>query len=674
MSRPHRFRAAAAHALADGALRAAVRKTTAVLEARRAAAVAAWPGFDALRAWGRDRKLAVSADLEGHAARFAERVEAAGGTVHRARDAAEARRIAVDLARTRGVAHAVKAKSMTAEEVGLNGALEAAGVPVTETDLGEFIIQLAGERPSHILAPAIHRSRAQVGALFAGALGARADLDVKGLVEVARRELRQRFLSAGLGITGANFAVAETGTLVLVTNEGNGRMVTSLPRVHLAVVGIDKLIPGLGDLPGFLALLTRSASGQVISSYVSLTTGPRRPGDGEGPSELHVILVDNGRTALAGGPLREVLHCLHCGSCLNHCPVYRAVGGHAYGSVYPGPMGSVLSPLLWGADAFPDLPHACTLCGRCAEVCPVRIPLPAYHRRLRERRSGSRVAGAAAAAAARPALYRAGLAGLRALLRSGAAPLVPEPDTGAVRAWTRCRRLPEPEPGPGFREWWAGRSPAPPAEPARAVEPAPEPGDGRPAGAGGDAPAVRPRGGAGSPVARYEASAASAGTEVARVAPEAFGGLLEAFVRDLGARTVAAPRAGWPAELAVAARAALERAGCRVVAPGPDGAWDRDALASADLGVTWCPAFVAETGSLAFPSGSGLGTLASLLPPVHLAVGWADAGVDDLAALLGKAALPARLVLVTGPSRTGDIEGTLTAGVHGPGRVVHWLL
>ncbi len=667
MSGRHRFREAVARALADGALRAAVRKTTEVLEARRAAAVVGYAGFDDLRTWGRDRKLAVSADLEGYAARFSARVEAAGGVVHRARDAAEARRIAVDLARDRGVARAVKAKSMTAEEIGLNEALEAAGVAVTETDLGEFIIQLAGERPSHILAPAIHRSRAQVGALFAEALGASADLDVEGLVGVARRELRQRFLSAGIGITGANFAVAETGTVVLVTNEGNGRMVTTLPPVHLVVVGIDKLIPTLADLPGFLALLTRSASGQAISSYVSLTTGPRRAGDGEGPGELHVILVDNGRSALARGPFREVLHCLHCGSCLNHCPVYRAVGGHAYGSVYAGPMGSVLSPLLWGPDAYPDLPHACTLCGRCAEVCPVRIPLPAYHRRLRERGPGSRVGRAAAAAATSPVLYRAGLAGVRALLRSGAAPLVPEPDAGAVRAWTRCRRLPEPEPGPGFRAWWAGRR-APGG--GRALEPEAMPPCGRGPGGCERQPEPEP----GPLVDRYTAAATAAGTEVSAVVLGELGARLEGLVRELGARIVAAPSAGWPVELAEAARDALERAGCRVVAPGPDGAWDRAELASADLGVTWCPAFVAETGSLAFPSGPGAGTLASLLPPVHLAVGWADAGADDLAAVLGGAALPARLVLVTGPSRTGDIEGTLTAGVHGPGRVLHWLL
>ncbi|HSH69952.1 MAG TPA: lactate utilization protein B, partial [Deferrisomatales bacterium] len=461
MSR-HDFRRASRVALADQALRAAVKKTTDTLVQRRAAAVAARPGFEALRTWGRERKLAVSGDLEAHARQFASRVEAAGGTVHYARDGADVGRIACRVAAERGVRLAVKAKSMTAEEAGLNEALAAAGVEVTETDLGEFIIQLAGEKPSHILAPAIHRSRAEVGELFARTLGIPEGLDVAELVAAARRHLRQRFLRAEMGITGGNFAVAETGTLVLVTNEGNGRMATSLPPLHLAVVGIDKVIPKMEDLPGFLALLTRSASGQGISSYVSMTTGPRRPGETEGPEELHVILLDNGRSRIAAGPCREILHCLHCGSCLNHCPVYRAVGGHAWESPYPGPMGSVLSPLLWGTDAYPQLPDACTLCGRCAEVCPVKIPLPGYHRELRRLRSesggGNRwVPRTTARLAARPATYRWGIAAARGLLRSGLAARVPEPETGAVHAWTSCRELPRPEAGPTFRTWWEER-------------------------------------------------------------------------------------------------------------------------------------------------------------------------------------------------------------------------
>lgn len=459
--RPHNFRIASASAVTDEVLRAAIRKTADSLLSRRASCTADYPGFEELRDWGRSRKLEVSGRLEQYAREFADRVEAAGGKVHFARDAAEAVAIIVRLARERGARTAVKSKSMTAEEISLNEALSRAGVTVTETDLGEFIIQLAGERPSHVLAPAIHRNRAQIAELFHQTIGTPTDLDVKDLVRAARAALRQRFLTADLGITGGNFAVAETGTLVLVTNEGNGRMTTSLPPVHIAVVGIDKIIPRISDLPGFLTLLTRSASGQPISSYVSIITGPRKQGEEEGPEELHVVLLDNGRSPLARGPFREILHCLHCGACLNHCPVYRAVGGHAYESVYPGPMGDVLSPLLWGMETYPDLPDACTLCGRCAEACPVRIPLPEYHRKLRILRARGQArltlaAGVSAAAAANPSLYRTGLGILRQILIDGRE-LFNGESIGAMENWMICRNPPRPRKGPAFRAWWRER-------------------------------------------------------------------------------------------------------------------------------------------------------------------------------------------------------------------------
>ncbi|MBI5018498.1 MAG: lactate utilization protein [Deltaproteobacteria bacterium] len=454
-SRRGSFRSGAFDALADERLGAAVRKTADLLRDKRAAVADAFPGFEALRDWGRARKSEGSGRLEEGAREFANRVEAAGGRVHFARDASDVAEVLTRIAGDRGACTAVKAKSMTAEEVGLNEALEAAGIEVTETDLGEFIIQLAGEKPSHIMAPAIHRDRGQVGELFHRALGTEPGLDVEALVAAARAALRTRFLAADLGITGANFAVAETGTLVLVTNEGNGRMATTLPPVHVALVGIDKVIPRLSDVPGLLALLTRSASGQPISTYVTLVTGPRRPGEEEGPEELHVVLLDNGRSAIARGPFREMLHCLHCGACLNHCPVYRAVGGHAYASPYPGPMGDVLSPLLWGIEAFPDLPDACTLCGRCQEACPVRIPLPMFHRELRRlaARPKRRVTRLLAAAAASPVLYRLGVGLLRRALRRPAW----IPRRGLIAAWCSCRELPRPGAEPTFRAWWTER-------------------------------------------------------------------------------------------------------------------------------------------------------------------------------------------------------------------------
>lgn len=456
--KPHDFRVASAKATANDPLVQATRKTADILHRKREEAASAYPGFEALRDWGRSRKLEVSGSLEGYVGRFAERLEKAGGVAHFARNAAEAAGVVRRIAEKHGVRTAVKTKSMTAEEVHLNEALMRAGVSVTETDLGEFIIQLAGEKPSHILAPAIHRNRGQVAELFGDALGAPPGLDVEGLVRAARHALRARFLGANLGITGANFAVAETGTLVLVTNEGNGRLTTTLPRIHIAIVGIDKVIPSLSDVPGFLTLLTRSASGQTISSYVTLITGPKKRGEEEGPEELHVVLLDNGRSALAGGAFREMLHCLHCGACLNVCPVYRAVGGHAYGSVYPGPMGDILSPLLWSIDAYPGLPDACTLCGRCAEACPVRIPLPDFHRKLRIHRARMRPAEMLAArlsavALASPALYRRGLDLVRYLLNHSGRAFV----RSLMGPWTSCRDIPRPQQEEDFRSWWRDR-------------------------------------------------------------------------------------------------------------------------------------------------------------------------------------------------------------------------
>ena len=462
MKSSHNFRKTSAAAVADEVLGAAVEKTADLLFSGRREAAAGYPGFEELRDWGRSRKMEVSGDLAGFARRFADRLEGAGGRAHFARGAREAVEIIAGIARSHGAVTAVKSKSMTAEEIRLNEALLDAGLTVTETDLGEFIIQLAGEKPSHIVAPAIHKNRAQVADLFHEALGSAPGLEVGDLVRTARKTLRERFLAADIGITGANFAVAETGTIAIVTNEGNGRLTSALPPVQIAVAGIDKIIPELSDLPGFLTLLTRSATGQAVSSYVTAITGPRGGGEEEGPGELHVVLLDNGRSAIASGQFREMLHCLHCGACLNACPVYRAVGGHAYESVYPGPMGDVLSPLLWGLEVYADLPDACTLCGRCAEVCPMRIPLPEFHRKLRVVRAGLKGMGAELKALApailaeHPLLYRAGLGVMRrALLRGGGLPGGVK--AGIAEAWTVCREMPHPQEGPDFRSWWEKR-------------------------------------------------------------------------------------------------------------------------------------------------------------------------------------------------------------------------
>ncbi len=442
------FRQASAEAVKNERVIAAVRRTADILVKKRAEAVAGRPGYEETRARAKERRREADADREKYIALFKKNAEKRGAVVHEAVDAAEARAIAVGLAREYGIRTAVKSKSMTAEEIGLNEALEEAGVEVTETDLGEFIIQVANEPPSHIMAPAIHKSRAEVAALFAHKLGSPPDLDVEGLVAVARRHLREKFLNADLGITGCNFAIAETGTAALVTNEGNGRMCTTLPRVQLVLAGIDKVLPSLSDLPDFLMLLTHSASGQKISTYFSLTTGPRRAGEEEGPEKLHIILLDNGRRRIGGGPYGDMLHCLHCGACLSHCPVYRAIGGHAYNAVYPGPMGSVLSPLISGRERYPDLPSACTLCGRCGEICPASIPLPDYLRRLRgETKPVGAAMSLGASLAAKPYFYRKGLGLVRALLKGRIA-------AGPLAEWKKVRELPSPEEGEPFRDWW----------------------------------------------------------------------------------------------------------------------------------------------------------------------------------------------------------------------------
>ena len=445
------LRERAAQALGDRFLHEALDIATTKFITLRREAFGAFPDGDQLRDRARAIKEATLQRLDAHLETLVANVERLGGHVHFAATAEEARDIIVDIARRTGARMAVKSKSMATEEIHLNDALQAAGVTPVETDLGEYIIQLAHERPSHIIAPAIHKTKGQVAELFSRELkrpGLPADPEV--LTKIAREELREKFLTADLGITGANFAVAETGTVVLVTNEGNGRMATSLPRVHVAVMGVEKVIPSMTDLAVFLAILAKSATGQKLSVYTTLVRGPRHPGELEGPEEFHLVLMDNGRSAQIAGPLREALYCLRCGACLNVCPVYRKIGGHAYGHTYPGPIGILLTAMLKGDRSVRELAHASSLCGACHEVCPVRIDIP---RMLVELRSGldrQRLAPAgerllfrAAGRVLRsPALYRLaarlGRLAQHTVLRDGWPRLAPP----ILRRWTRTRELP----------------------------------------------------------------------------------------------------------------------------------------------------------------------------------------------------------------------------------------
>lgn len=371
------FRHSAAVAIQDVRLQGSLEGATGRFRAAREAALAELPDSAVLRDHFKAIRSATLAQLAHHLETFERNAIAAGAQVHWARDGAEACQIVLDIARQHGVKLVTKSKSMATEEIHLNQALEQAGIQPVETDLGEWIIQLAKEPPSHIIAPAIHKTRQQVADLFSRESGKHLPADdIPLLTAEARRMLRQKFLAAGMGISGANMGVAETGSVVLVTNEGNGRLVTSAPPVHVAIMGIEKVAPTWDDAAAWLALLARSATGQPLSIYTSIITGPARPTDPDGPQAVHVVLLDNGRSQLLGTPYEEALQCIRCGACLNACPVYREAGGHAYGSPYSGPIGAVITPLLFGLEKYEALPHASSLCGACLEVCPARIDLP----------------------------------------------------------------------------------------------------------------------------------------------------------------------------------------------------------------------------------------------------------------------------------------------------------
>jgi L-lactate dehydrogenase complex protein LldF len=471
------FPEAARTALADAQLRRNLGKATGTIRAKRAQVVAEVPDWPELRAAGAAIKDQVLAGLDRYLVQLEEQVTARGGVVHWARDAAEANRIVTDLAKAAGAGEVVKVKSMATQEIGLNEALAEAGIAAWETDLAELIVQLGHDQPSHILVPAIHRNRAEIREIFLAEMGkvglpAPPDLsdDPRALAEAARRHLRAKFLQAQVAVSGVNFAVADTGTLCVVESEGNGRMCLTLPRVLITVMGIEKLVPSWRDLEVFLQLLPRSSTGERMNPYTSMWTGVH-PGDG--PSEFHLVLLDNGRTAtLADAQGRSALRCIRCSACLNVCPVYQRTGGHAYGSVYPGPIGAVLSPQLTGVDDNASLPYASTLCGACYDACPVAIDIPQMLVHLRSRVVDAKrerhrlptpeqaLMASAAWTMNRPGRWAAALraARLGRLLggRRRRITSLPPP----LAAWTGTRDLPLPPPQT-FRDWWASRDQEP---------------------------------------------------------------------------------------------------------------------------------------------------------------------------------------------------------------------
>lgn len=668
---------------------------------------------DGLRHQARALKTSILAELPALVDRLESRLVERGAIVHRASDDRAAAAIIAGIAGGRRV---VKSKSMATEEIGLNEALEAAGSHVVETDLGEWIIQLADQTPSHIIAPAVHHDRHSILEVFERVAGAHdVAAEPTALNAFARARLREEFLAAEVGISGVNFAVADTGSLVLVTNEGNGRLVTSLPPVHVAVLGMERLVRTWSELDLLLALLTRSATGQRLTSYTNAISGPRRTGEPDGPDELHVVVIDNGRSALLGSEHEEMLGCLRCGACLNVCPVYRQTGGHAYGWVYPGPMGAVLTPLLAHGDPHAaELPAASTLCGACMDACPVEIPLQDLLLSLRRERAEDH-AGAAERGAwrawseawSRPATYRtstrvATALGSRLGARSRHLP-------GAAR-WTEGREAPVPA-ARSFRSTWSTRADSTgvvPARPGTDVIPvgprplldAPDPPatpatDPTPSNRAEDS-GSRPRDV--HPVALVDRRHAHPRPAPTDLVPEIGylvvdpADLLGTFVRtatEAGARVHLVSGAAVPASLldrlavahqvtsVVATREPRAQAAAATFAEGHPAAAvatasiTREQRTAADLGITSAVALVAATGSIVVDASVAGDRTTSLLPRVHLAV----VSAADLVATPGEvwrrfdadpAALPSNLVFITGPSRTGDIEQLLTVGVHGP--------
>jgi L-lactate dehydrogenase complex protein LldF len=686
------FKDRAAAAAQDPEVIAKFRMVAERQAALRKFRLAALGTYEQLRDRLNAAKEEVLRDHETFIAALTEKVQAQGGHVHRAADAAEARRIICAIAAAAGARVAVKGKSMTSEEINLSPALEQQGLEVFETDLGEFIIQLAHEKPSHIVTPAIHKNRRDIGRLFADKLGLEYTEDPNALTMKARAVLREQFLRADLGITGANALIAENGTVVLLENEGNIRLSTTLPRVHVALAGIDKILPRLSDLGPFLKLLPLSATGQKLSGYVSFIRGPARPDERDGAREFHLVLLDNGRSKVRRDPiLREALKCIRCGACLNNCPVYQHIGGHAYGSVYPGPIGAMITRALASGDEGFLLPFASSLCGACAEVCPARIPIPEILIALRERAvagvrpgaAGSWPAGPSFAPVAeriafrvwgelwsRPSTYRAttDLAALAGHLwpRATISSLPPPGE-----AWTRERDFPAPAPLP-FHSRWRMLKPLLDSLSLKARATS---------GASSDAPAT-------SEV--RAASAAAPGdldqfiAEASQMKVEVHRARDAAEVRNLVAQVLGAyhgqslVRWDHPLLDALELDPVIAAAGLTVTELPPTASPDntlKAPAAAAAVGLTGADFALADTGSIVLLTGPGHERSLSLLPPVHLAILRAGSilnSIDDLLLRLGRIPDPdfRGLTIISAPSLTGDIEMVPVFGVHGPGKLI----
>lgn len=637
-----------------------------------------WP---VMRARAHAVRANTIANLDEYLEKFTSKARANGLIVHQASGAEQAIGIIKEIAAKHQAAVIAKSKTMVSEEIGLNHALEAAGIRAVETDLGEYIIQLRGERPAHIITPAVHLRRGDVSQTFHEKLGLPLTDDIAVMTAAARRKLRQTFLEARIGLSGVNFGVAETGSLCLVTNEGNGRMVTTLPPVHIALMGLERLVPSMDDLALMLALLARSATGQKLTVYTNLINGPRRAGEPDGAQERHLIILDNGRRAMRESALSEALLCIRCGACLNACPVFREIGGHGYVSVrgeistYPGPIGSIVSPGLFGQSEFGQLAQASSLCGACKEACPVDIDLPKLLLRVRagglKARPNQRPPGIPASLTWILRIYawmasdyrRFSLAQKMAgVLGRLIAPRHPWLRMPAFTGWGLSRDFPRPA-SRTFRARWSsgGWNAIPEAGGARAS------GDDLESTAGELSEAPAPDG---SPLdrwalmARFTTELAALGGETIICRQEELSDLL---LQTLGERGITRMQAWEAEELPEAVSKFLEQAGIKA-----NTSFDPEAQA----GLTGCLAAIADTGTLVITGGHGRPLAASLVPEIHIALMRASQLYAQLDQVLNLKEVyeASSAVLVTGPSRTADIEMTLTIGVHGPRELIVFCL
>jgi L-lactate dehydrogenase complex protein LldF len=652
------FRARIRRSIADGNLQVALDGNARRRTEGRLKAFTSLPDHRTRRQRAHAIKSEVIANLDEYLNQFISRVTANGIQVHRAADGKDAIRIFLEIAARENAHLVVKSKSMVSEEIHFNHAVEASGqgMRVVETDLGEYIVQLRGEPPSHILTPAVHLRREQVGRLFHEKLGVPYTEDIPAMVATARRVLREIFLQAEIGVSGVNFGVAETGSLCLVTNEGNGRMCTTVPPVHVALMGIERLVPTQDDLALFLSILPRSATGQKLSVYTSLIHSPSRPGETEGPRERHLILVDNGRSAMRASPLAEALYCLRCGACLNACPVFREIGGHAYlgsdGSIapYPGPIGAVVSPGLFGCENYGQLSQASSLCGACREACPVDIDLPGMLLRVRggevpQKGSGEGVGLPAMLrlglrsfrlAAQRPTLFSFGQR-LGAFLSHLYSPRRPYMHLPRWTGWGYSKDFPRLASRSFHRRWKDIQQDVRQINTEQIQSPA---------SLDDPAPVV-------TLVEKFVQEFEAVGGRLHRVSEKELPGAVASLLKE-----DYIDRIQCAAGLAQM-EAFLQESGISIA---------NEADPQLRAGITAALAGIADTGSLLLVAGEQGTLTASLLPDIHIAVLRSSQLMPSLADVLAKEQVrsASAAVIITGPSRTGDIEMALTIGVHGP--------